>query len=84
MPGYLHSVPSSFVVLNYGGQAGTKIVLIPAYEIEARSPIRRSHGAEDENEAGSYLAHHEIHLKNLSRTTFRHEHHNGFRPSLLP
>ena len=23
-PGYFHKVPSSFVILNYGGQAGTK------------------------------------------------------------
>ena len=35
MPGYLRSVPSSFVVLNYGGQAGTKIFLIPVHRIEA-------------------------------------------------
>ena len=48
MPGYLHSVPSSFVVLNYGGQAGTKISLIPVHEI-APSPAQ---SFENENDDG--------------------------------
>ena len=35
VPGYLHLVPSSFVVLNYGGQVGTKGTLHLSAKIDA-------------------------------------------------